>query len=127
MPNVMSETIELPSPHNVYGLLRADAGLERIANLLRSRLGLTKTAVYIAKTEGESEQILYIHTAAYEFEIRKVDPEHTWRIYGSVAGDRSEILMVLKYISDPLHYAGYKAEFEVYDREFNCIAEYPIL
>ena len=116
---------ELPSPYNVYGLLRSDTGLERVADVLRSRLGLTNAEVYISKSAGDLHETLYIHTTIYEFEARKSDGENTWRFCGSVAGDRAEILMVLKYLSDPLHYAGYETEFEVYDEKFNCIGEYP--
>ena len=113
----------LPSPANVYGFLLSPTGLEQVAAVLQSRLGLTETEVYIGKSADNYHQILYIHTAVYEFEIRKVQ-QRTWSICGTIAGDRSEILRVLKYLSTPLHYAGDETAFEVYDAEFNCIAEY---
>jgi hypothetical protein len=118
---------ELPSPNNVYGSLFSTTSLEKVADILRSRLGLTRLEVYVQKSQFDKQETLYIRTEGYEFDTQKIVEENIWLLNGSVAGNRSEILMVLKYLSDPLHRAGYYTKFEVYDRDFNCIAKYPIL
>jgi hypothetical protein len=114
----------LPSPNNVYGALFSTTSLQKVADVLRSRLGLTAAEVFVCKSEGESHETLYIKTAEYEFDTHQVGEANIWSFSGSVAGNRSEILMLLKYLFDPLHFAGYKTKFEIYDEEFNCIAEY---
>jgi hypothetical protein len=116
---------ELPSPNNVYGSIFSTTGLAKIAEILRNHLGLSKAEVYIYQSEFDGDRTLYIITAGYEFETRIASEENTWHISGSVAGDRSEILSSLKYLFDPLRKNGFESKFEIYDRAFNCIAEYP--
>jgi hypothetical protein len=118
---------ELPSPYNVDGSIFSTTGLEKIAEILRNYLGLSKTEVSVYKSQFNGSQTLYIRTAEYEFEFetRTGREENTWHISGSVAGDRSEILDILKYLFEPLRRNGFESKFEIYDRAFNCIAEYP--
>jgi hypothetical protein len=116
---------ELPSPNNIYGSLVSKTSLEKVANILRSRLGLTTAEVYVYKSQFDHQETLHIRTEGYEFQTEKAREENIWLLNGSVAGDRSEILMVLKYVTDPLSRAGYQTKFEIYDRDFNCIADYP--
>jgi hypothetical protein len=116
---------QLPSPNNVYGSTFSTTGLEKIAEILRNYLGLSKTEVYIYQSQFDGDRTLYIITAGYEFETRIAKLENTWHISGSVAGDLDEILSSLKYLFEPLRRNGFESKFEIYDREFNCIAEYP--
>jgi hypothetical protein len=118
---------ELPSPYNVYGSIFSTIGLAKIAEILRNYLGLSKAEVYIYKSQLDGSQTLYIRTAKYEFEFETQTEreENNWHISGSVAGDRSEILSILRYLFEPLRRAGFESKFEIYDREFNCIAKYP--
>jgi hypothetical protein len=116
---------ELPSPNNVYGSIFSTIGLAKIAEILSSRLGLSKTEVYIYQSQFDRHQTLHIRTAGYEFETRTSSEENTWYISGSVAGDRDEILSILRYLFEPLQRAGFESKFEIYDRDFNCIAKYP--
>jgi hypothetical protein len=118
---------ELPSPNNVYGSLVSATSLEKVADILRSRLGLTKLEVSVYKSQFDRQETLQIRTTGYEFDTQKIAEENTWLLNGSVAGDLAEILTVLKYLSDPLNRSGYQTKFEVCDTEFNCIAEYPTL
>jgi hypothetical protein len=118
---------ELPSLNNVYGSIFSMTGLEKIAEILRNYLGLSKTEVYVYKGQFDGSQTLYIRTEKYEFEFepRTGREENTWHITGSVMGDRSEILNILQYLFEPLRRNGFGSKFEIYDRSFNCIAEYP--
>jgi hypothetical protein len=116
---------ELPSPNNIYGSIFSTTGLAKIAEILRNHLGLSKTEAYIYQSQFDGDRTLYIITAGYEFEIRIAEVENTWHISGSVAGDLDEILNILKYLFEPLRRNGFESKFEIYDREFNCIAEYP--
>jgi hypothetical protein len=118
---------ELPSPYNVYGSIFSNTGLVKIAEILRNYLGLSKTEVHICKSQVDGSQTLYIITAEYEFEFenRTGREENTWHITGSIAGDRAEILNMLKYLFEPLRRNRFESKFEIYDREFNCIAKYP--
>lgn len=93
--------------------------------MLRSRLGLTKTEVYVYKSQFDGSETLNVRTEEYEFEARKAKEEKTWLLNGSVAGERDDILTAIKLLSSQLHWAGYETKFEIYDREFNCVAEYP--
>lgn len=117
---------ELPSPNNVYGSLISTTSLEKVADILRSHLGLTKLEASVYKSQFDRQETLQIRTAGYEFDTQKIAEENTWLLNGSVAGDLAEILIVLKYLSDPLNRSDYQTKFEVCDRDFNCIAEYPI-
>ncbi len=116
---------ELPATNNVYGSIFSTTGLAKIAEILTSHLGLSKTEVYIYRSQFDRHQTLYIRTADYEFETRIASEKNSWDISGSVAGDRSEILSILRYLFEPLQRAGFESKFEIYDRDFNCIAEYP--
>jgi hypothetical protein len=116
---------ELPATNNVYGSISSTTGLAKIAEILRSRLGLSKTEVYIYQSQFDGDRTLYIITAEYEFETRIAKEENTWHISGSVAGDRSEILSIIRYLFKPLRRAGFESKFEIYARDFNCVAEYP--
>ncbi len=116
---------ELPSINNVYGLIFANTSLERVGSVLRTRLGLTINEVYIHKSQFDKSETLYIRTVDYEFETQKAKQDNSWLLNGAVAGDLQAVLMVLKQLSDCLYWAGYKTKFEIYDDEFNCIAEYP--
>ena len=116
---------ELPSPYNVDGSIFSTTGLEKIAEILRNYLGLSKAEVYVSKSQFNGSQTLYIITADYEFETRTSSEENTWHISGSVVGDRSEILSIIRYLFEPLRRAGFESKFEIYDRDFNCIAKYP--
>lgn len=116
---------ELPSPYNVYGFIFSTTGLEKIAEILRNYLGLSQAEVYIYQSQFDGSQALYIKTVRYEFETRTTKEENTWHINGSVTGDRSEISNILQYLFEPLRRNGFGSKFEIYDRSFNCIAEYP--
>lgn len=116
---------ELPSPNNVYGFLFSRTSLEKVAEVLRSRLGLTKTEVYVYRSGFDGSETLKVRTEAYEFETQKAKENNTWLFSGSVAGNLDEILTVLKLLSSHLRWAGYDTKFEIYDQEFDCIAEYP--
>lgn len=118
---------ELLSPNNVYGSIVSTTSLERVAEILRSHLGLTRLEVSVYKSQFDQQETLRIRTARYEFDTQKIATENNWLLNGAVAGDRFEILTVLKYLADPLHQEGYQTKFEVYDAEFNCISEYPTL
>jgi hypothetical protein len=116
---------DLPSTNNVYGSIYSATGLEKIAEILKNYLGLSKAEVYVYNSQFDDGQTLYIITAEYEFETRTAREENTWNITGSVMGDLSEILNILQYLFEPLRRNGFESKFEIYDREFNCIAEYP--
>ncbi|MBD1825157.1 hypothetical protein H6F51_22070 [Cyanobacteria bacterium FACHB-DQ100] len=99
---------ELPSPYNVYGFLFLNTAIEKVAEVLRSRLGLTEAQVYIYKSQFDGSEILHINTEAFEFEARKATQGDSWLFNGSVAGDRDEVLSVLQTVSNPLRWSGTK-------------------
>ncbi|MGG6265727.1 hypothetical protein ACQ4M3_20035 [Leptolyngbya sp. AN03gr2] len=115
---------DLPSACNVYGFLFLNTSLERVAEVLRIHLGLTNSQVYVYRSQFNSSETLHIKTETFEFEARKAQQGEPWLFNGSVAGDREEILIVLESLSKPLRWAGYETKFEVYDEQFNFIAEY---
>ncbi len=116
---------QLPPCNNVYGFLYASNSLERVAEVIRSRLGFTKTEVYVYKSQFDGSEELHIKTEGYEFDVRKAQTQDTWLIDGCVAGDGAEIVTVLKLLSSHLHWAGYTTKFEIYDEQFNWVADYP--
>lgn len=78
---------ELPLTNNVYGCIYSATGLEKIAEILRNYLGLSKAEVYVYNSQFDGDLTLYIRTAEYEFETRTAREENTWDISGAVMGD----------------------------------------
>jgi hypothetical protein len=90
---------QLPSPNNVYGSVFSRTGLAKIAEILRNQLGLTQAEVYIDQSQFDHHQILYIITAAYEFETRTASEQNIWHISGSVMGASHFLLFLYIKIS----------------------------
>lgn len=116
---------ELPASNNVFGYLFCQTSLEKVAEILRTRIGLTKTEVYVEQNKFDRHEIMYIRTKEYELEIEKLREDNTWSFNGAVAGNLNEIVTILKTISSYLNWAGYQIKFEIYDEKFDFIGEYP--
>jgi hypothetical protein len=116
---------QLPASNNVFGYLFSKTSLEKVAEVLKTRIGLTKTEVYVKRNKFDRHEIMYIRTKEYEFEIQKLREDNTWSFNGAVAGNLDEILTILKTIYSNLIWADYQTKFEIYDDKFDFIAEYP--
>jgi hypothetical protein len=114
----------LPPVNNVYGYLYSKTGLQEVAKLLRSHLGLTEEEILIYKSRFDGNETLKIRLKACEFETQSLKEGNKWLFNGAVAGDIDSIEATLKTLSDPLHWAGYETSFEIYDENFDCISEY---
>lgn len=116
---------DLPITNNVYGFLYSKTGLRNAAKVFRDYLGLSEKQAYIYKSQFDGNETLKIRTEAYEFETQSLKEGDKWLFNGAVAGDIDSIKALLKEICDPLNAKGYKANFEIYDKNFEFISEYP--
>lgn len=112
-----------PATNNVYGYLYSNTSLEKIAKVLRTWLGLSPDEAYAFRSQDDGYEVLRLRTESFEFETQRIKEGGAWFFNGIVAGDRSTVISQVQYLSDVLRWAGYSTQFEIYDSDFNCIAE----
>lgn len=117
--------IDLPIANNVYGYLYSKAGLRNVAKVIKTCLGLSKTQVYIYRSQFDGDEVLKIRREICEFETQSLEEGDKWLLNGAVAGDIDSIKEILKEIYDPLKLKGYETSFEIYDENFEFICTYP--
>lgn len=112
-----------PITNNVYGYLYGNTSLERIAEVLRTRLGLSPDEAYARRSQHDGHEVLQLTTESFKFETQRIEEGGAWFFNGAVAGDQSTVISQVQHLSDVLRWAGYRTQFEIYDADFNCIAE----
>jgi hypothetical protein len=116
---------QLPPVANVFGYLRSTVGLQPVAEVLFSRLGLRADEVRVACSAVDGAPTLRIETSTCSLETRPAREADTWRFDGAVAGMPEEIFETLLPIVQVLKWAGFGASFEIYDASFQFVGECP--
>jgi hypothetical protein len=118
-------TLELPPVSNVFGYLRSTVGLTPVAEVLRSRLGMSSEEVRVARSSFDGRETLRIETPTCSLETQPSKASGTWQFSGAVAGSPPEIFETLLPIVQNLQWAGFAASFEIYDAAFQFAADCP--
>jgi len=114
---------ELPPVCNVFGYLYSAVGLQPVAEVLCSRLGLSGGEVRVSRSLADGTPTLHIETAVCSFETHPANKPDTWRFDGAVAGNPDEILETLMPMVQVLKWAGFRATFEIYDAALQFAAQ----
>ena len=87
------------------------------------RLRLSPDEAYARRSQHDGHEVLQLTTESFKFETQRIEEGGAWFFNGAVAGDQSTVNSQVQHLSDVLRWAGYRTQFEIYDADFNCIAE----
>jgi hypothetical protein len=110
---------------NVFGTLHSPIGLGPVAAALCSDLGLSVEEVWIKRSSFDGTETLLIETETCSLESLPTETSGTWLFNGAVDGTPEEIFETLLPIVQKLHFAGFLAEFEIYDAAFYLVGTCP--
>jgi len=115
----------LPSVNNVFGYLRSTVGLQPVAEVLRSRLGLDRKEARVMRSSESGAETLIVETSVCLLQTHPAPQGDTWRFDGAVAGNAEEIFATLLPLVNALGWAGFRTSFEMYDASFQFIGDCP--
>ena len=110
---------------NIYGILICHSSLEKPCKILRYSLGLTKSEVYVYKSQFNGNECLKIRTDIYDLETAKIAQSSEYSFNGEVAGSVREVIKRVKNIADILNRSNCQCSFEIYNDNLEFIYEYP--
>ena len=107
--------------NNVYGHFYSNSSLEKLAYLLRWRLGYSEDEVWVKKSQYDGIQKIRIDRKNVDFESTKIDKKGKYLFNGTITGTEDEICQYLENLQNIMNHADYQSEFEVYDEKYKCI------
>ena len=110
----------------IYGVLICNSSLRKPCKVLRYSLGLTKSQVYVYKSQFDGSEYLKIRTDIYDLQTDKTNESSKHLFNGEITGSDKEVIESLKKIADILNYrCNCQCSFEVYNNNLELIFEYP--
>jgi hypothetical protein len=116
--------MEIPDYNNVYGYFFCSHNLEKVAKILMYRLSLNTENISVKKSQFDGTQKMRILSDRAEFEVDKAKEENKYLFNGAVAGSEEKVYHYTQELYKILNESGYPSAFEIYDEDYNCIAEF---
>lgn len=105
----------LPILDNVYGYILCGNKINLVKEIIIRVFNLNDDSISF------KQGVLTINTPEIEMVIKRKDSKK-WSVNAAISGDESNVIKILESISLQLSWNGIESVYELYDDEFNCIA-----
>lgn len=108
--------LTIPPTYNVYGYIFCDGKIMLAKDVIIRAFNLNE------KNMTFDNGVLCINASFLEIEVTKKDLKK-WSIKAAIAGNNEMVFELIKALSEQLNRQNIQSTFEIYDDDFNCIAD----
>jgi hypothetical protein len=112
----------MPGHNNVYGLLKCDARIAELAEIVRIHMSLADSEIEIKKSQFDGAETIIICSKNADFTAYRGATDGELLFNGVVAGNDQEVWGFVKELHRTLAAADFRPRFEIYGEDNTFLA-----